>query len=428
MITSVLKYYAAVSMLFLAAGKIFPQQEEIEANKDQLSSIKNEINSLEAELKTKTRKEKESFSVIENYSRQSFLLNKVIANYRKEVKKKQNQINDGEKKIKQLEDDIKLLEDNYAKYIKAIYKHGQPNELEMVVNSASVQQALLRFKYLEKFSEQRTLDINKLKAGKQQLIVEKEMLKKEKEEKIKFAAAKENEESSLLSKLKERKKILRAIRHDKSELKKELEAKKQAEIKIRNIITNLIAEAEKKRKEEADRLARERLKGDMRTGNDLNEIKSENDIAESSDYNVNLSTSNFASFSLLKGRLNWPVSNGKIVRKYGENKNSKTNTIILNYGVDIAAAKDINVKAVSEGVISAIDWIPGYGSVIIITHKGNYRTVYSHLAEIYVNEGDKVQSGNVIAKIGDSIEGKILHFEIWNSRENQNPELWLARK
>ena len=101
---------------------------------------------------------------------------------------------------------------------------------------------------------------------------------------------------------------------------------------------------------------------------------------------------------------------------------------MLNYGVDIAASKDLNVKAVSEGVISAIDWIPGYGSVIIVTHKGDFRTVYSHLSEIYVNEGDKVKPGNVIAQVGDSIEGKILHFEIWNSRENQNPELWLTRK
>ncbi len=194
------------------------------------------------------------------------------------------------------------------------------------------------------------------------------------------------------------------------------------------MITNLIAEAERKKKEEADRLAREKLKGDVRPAEDMSDIKAENNTGESSAYDVNLSTSDFASFSSLKGRLNWPVANGKIIRKYGENRNNKTNTVMLNYGVDIAASKDINVKAVSDGVISAIDWIPGYGSVVIVTHKGDYRTVYSHLSEIYVNEGDKVKPGSVIAQVGDSIEGKILHFEIWNSRENQNPEVWLARK
>jgi murein hydrolase activator len=428
MFTPLLKYFAAALTLLLIAGEAFPQQNEIKAKQNQLSTIKDEITSLELQLKNKTRKEKESFAAVENYSRQSFLMNKLIAGYRVEVKEKETRINQSEQKIKKLEDDIKLLQANYARYIKAVYKHGQPNELEMIVNSASVQQALLRFKYLEKFSEQRTKDIDRLKSSKQQLIAEKEILKKEKREKTELASAKEKEESVLMGKLSERKKLLSAIRHDKSELKKEIEAKKQAEIKIRNIITNLIAEAERKAKEEAERLAREKLKGDVNPGSELTGIKAENDIAGSSAYDVNLSTSGFASFSSLKGKLGWPVANGKIVRKYGENKNSKTNTIMLNYGVDIAASKDINVKAVSEGVISAIDWIPGYGSVIIITHKGDYRTVYSHLSEIYVNEGDKVKPGNVIAKIGDSIEGKVLHFEIWNSRENQNPELWLAKK
>lgn len=427
MFTPNLKYFAAVLSFLLIAGEMFPQQNEIKAKQSQLSTIKDEITSLELQLKNKNKKEKESFAAVENYSRQSFLMNKLIAGYRAEVKEKEIGINQSEQKIKKLEDDIKLLQANYAKYIKAVYKHGQPNELEMIVNSASVQQALLRFKYFEKFSDQRTRDIDRLKSSRQLLIAEREILKKEKREKAELTSVKEKEEEVLIGKLSERKKILSAIRHDKSELKKEIEAKKQAEIKIRNIITNLIAEAERIKKEEAARLAREKLKGDVNTGSDLRGIKAENDIAASV-YDINLSTSGFASFSSLKGKLSWPIANGKIVRKYGENKNSKTNTIMLNYGVDIAASKDINVKAVSEGVISAIDWIPGYGSVIIITHKGDYRTVYSHLSEIYVNEGDKVKPGNVIAKIGDSIEGKVLHFEIWNSRENQNPEVWLAKK
>ena len=415
-------------MIFISAQNLFSQEKEIEDRKNQLLDIKNKITSLEKELNKKTKKEKESFSAVENYSRQSFLLNKLISSYRKEEKLKEEKIGESGKKIKNLEADIKLLQDNYAEYVRAVYMHGQPDDIEMLVNSASVQQALLRVKYLERFSEQRVKDVAKLKDSREQLIAEKEILKVEKNAKEKITAEKVNEESSLLSRLDDQKKILIAIKNDKSELKKEIDARKQAEIKIRDIITNLIAEAERKKQEEADRLAREKLKGDVKPSSNISEIKSENSKEESSGYDVDLSTAEFASFSTLKGRLNWPVSNGKIVRKYGENKNSKTNTIMLNYGVDIAASKDLNVKAVSSGVISAIDWIPGYGSVIIVTHKGDYRTVYSHLSEIYVNEGDKVKPGNVIAKIGDSLEGKVLHFEIWNSRENQNPELWLAKK
>ncbi|MBZ0199145.1 MAG: M23 family metallopeptidase, partial [Ignavibacteriaceae bacterium] len=143
---------------------------------------------------------------------------------------------------------------------------------------------------------------------------------------------------------------------------------------------------------------------------------------------LNLDTEKFSSFSALRGRMIWPLAKGKVIRSSGEDRNKKLNTVTINYGVDIKSTGDMDVKAVAEGIVSAIDWIPGYGSVIIITHKGDYRTVYSHLSEIFISEGDKVKMGTRIAKVGESLEGNILHFEIWNSRKNQDPEVWLARK
>lgn len=179
------KYLALILIFFISSGKLFSQQDEIEAKKNQLTDVKKELTSLESELNNKTKKEKESFSAIENYSKQSFLLNKLIGNYRIEERQKEKQIGLSENNIGQLQNDIKLLEDNYAKYVSAIYKHGQPGDIEMLVNSASVQQALLRFKYLEKFSKQRKKDVTDLKKRREQLIAEKEILKKRKRRKSK---------------------------------------------------------------------------------------------------------------------------------------------------------------------------------------------------------------------------------------------------
>jgi len=100
----------------------------------------------------------------------------------------------------------------------------------------------------------------------------------------------------------------------------------------------------------------------------------------------------------------------------------------MNYGVDIKAGKDKNVYCVGEGVIAAIDWLPGYGNVIIVSHRNDYRTVYGHVSEIFVSEGDKIKTGTVLALVDESIDGYVLHFEIWKGRDKQNPELWLARR
>jgi murein hydrolase activator len=421
--------YLIIIILFFTATLILPQGKNGIKNKQtELSRIKAEISLLESQLKIKTKKEKQSYIVLENYNKQNFLLNTLINRLRNEEQLKQEDIEFTLFQIDYIEKEIKKLQTNYSKYVISIYKKGKDDELAALLNSESIQQAFIRYKYLQKFSEKRTKDLNEFQKNKRGLSALKDKYEIEKEEKIFVAAQKENEAKILQKKLAERKKVLASIRRDKTELKKSINSKRSAESKIKNLIAKLIEAEERKRKEERERSAKlesEKLRNKSRAESITT---TEKNISKDVGYDINISTSDLSSFSALKGKLNWPVSGGRIVRHFGEDRNAKLNTVTLNYGVDIKASSDLNIKAPADGVVSAIDWIPGYGSVLIITHKDSYRTVYSHFSDIFVKEGDKVKSGSIIAKIGESIEGYIVHFEIWNSRNNQNPEIWLARK
>jgi septal ring factor EnvC (AmiA/AmiB activator) len=416
-------------IIFFPISFILPQgKDKIKDKQTELSRIKAEISLLESQLRIKTTKEKQSNTALENYSKQNFLLNTLINKLREEEQLKQEDIEYTLHQIEYVEKEIKILQSNYSKYVVSVYKKGKDDELGVLLNSESLQQALIRYKYLQKFSEKRAKDLSEFQKNKQDLLVLKNTYEKEKEEKVILAEQKENESKMLQKKLAERKKILVSIRRDKNELKKSISTKRSAESKIKNLIAKLIDIEERKKKEEHERLANlesEKLKNESRTKTISSEKK---DVNKDAVYDINISTSDLSSFSALKGKLNWPVSGGHIVRHFGEDRNAKLNTVTLNYGVDIKAASDLNIKTPADGVVSAIDWIPGYGGVIIITHKDGYRTVYSHFSDVFVKEGDKVKPGSVIAKIGESLEGYIVHFEIWNSRINQNPEIWLARK
>lgn len=391
------------------------QQDDISEKKVQLQDIRDEIKNLENEIKQQTKKEKESYSAVENYNKQGHLLNKLIAKLRDEERKKQKEIAATQNNIIEIEKEIELLKKNYAKYVVAIYKYGKIDELTKVFDSDSFEQAALRIKYLQRFSDKREKDLIAFEESKNELQMLKLKLEKDKKKKALLVIEKEREEASLEEKLSEKKKILKTVKDDKAVLKKELQAKKDAEVQIKKLIARLAEEAERKKEEK--RIA----------SINKNEVLV-NETPEVHTYDIDLSTADFENFSSLKGKLVWPVVRGKIIRRFGENKNRKLNTITLNYGVDIKVSGDLSVVCVAGGIVSVIDYIPGYGSVIIVTHKGEYRTVYSHLAEIYVSEGDKVKTGSLIAGIGESIEGNILHFEIWNSRSNQNPENWLAKR
>lgn len=414
----VAKYkYLIFTIPLLLSSAIFPQEAEILKKQNELAMIKDEISWLEKELSAKSEKEKESFATIENYNRQSFLLNKLIISLKKEEMEKEREINEIGGVIKSIEEDIEILKRNYAKYVVAVYKKGTFNELESIIDAESMQQAIYRVQYLKKFSEKREQDLIEFNEKKKLLNGAIQDLEREKITKSELVFQKEKESDQLQKKLDERRTALSAIKEDKVEILKLLDARKNAQIQIENLIVELVEEYERRKKEQ-ERLASGNINAD------------ENMIVEESnpglDYNLNTST--FASFTELKGKMIWPLYQGKIIRKFGENKNKKLNTVTLNHGVDIEADRDLNVKCVAEGFVSAIEWIPGYGSVVIVTHNDGYRTVYSHLSEIYVSEGDEVKSGSLLAKVGESIDGNVLHFEIWKARDKRNPELWLAKK
>jgi len=399
---------------FFVLIKSFPQTADLQQKESELSSIKNEINDLEKQLAAKSAAQKKTFESVEILSKQNYLLNKVLAELRLEINKKDTEIKSVEKKIIQTEEDIKVLQDNYARYVNAIYRKGQYNELESLLDAESVQQALMRTYYLQAFAKQREKDLDKLQSKKTELDEAKSILKLEKANKINLVNQRDIEKKALSKKLNEKKSTLKSIEKNNKELKKLILAKRESQKKIEQLITKLIEQAAEENEKKYASI--------NETENTSEKIKDEN-----VEFDYDLNTSSFASFADLKGKMTWPLHKGKIIRKFGENKHKSLNTVTLNYGVDIKADKDKNVRSVGEGVVAAIDWLPGYGNVIIISHKNNYRTVYGHVSELFVSEGDKIKPGTVIALVDEGIDGYVLHFEIWKGRDKQNPENWLGK-
>ena len=70
--------------------------------------------------------------------------------------------------------------------------------------------------------------------------------------------------------------------------------------------------------------------------------------------------------------------------------------------------------------------IPGSNASVIIRH-GNILTVYSNLSEVFVKRDDNVSTTTNIGKVftGGGLNSNVLHFELWNGDEKQNPLEWL---
>lgn len=116
-------------------------------------------------------------------------------------------------------------------------------------------------------------------------------------------------------------------------------------------------------------------------------------------------------------RFEWPVA-GRLTSAYGLRRGRPHD------GIDIAAAKGTPIHAAEAGkVVYADDRLGAYGRVVIVKHVGSWATVYAHNDANLVEEGDFVEQGDRIARVGrtGNASAPHLHFEIRRSNRPRDP-------
>ncbi len=118
----------------------------------------------------------------------------------------------------------------------------------------------------------------------------------------------------------------------------------------------------------------------------------------------------------------WPAP-GTISSEYGWRKDPITGERAFHRGMDVAAGEGSPVRATLAGRVVFSGQRPGFGNVVILDHGGKWNTLYAHNKKNFVQEGQWVEAGVVIAEVGSSgrSTGPHLHFEARRAGESVDP-------
>lgn len=210
----------------------------------------------------------------------------------------------------------------------------------------------------------------------------------------------------------------RLIAQAKAEEEKRLRAQKEADERK---IADAKAEAERKAKAEAEKQVITKVpeketvvKVDKATPN-----------AEAYEDKTGLGGLS-GDFASSRGKLRWPVDNGKVVAAFGTSSHPILSNISYeNLGVDIATSRGAQAKAVFDGEVQQVMQIAGGAKMVLLRH-GSYFTAYTNLSSVSVSKGDKISRGQSLGTI-DTTDGQtVMNFQVWNGTSRQNPALWVA--
>jgi septal ring factor EnvC (AmiA/AmiB activator) len=368
--------------------------QDIQKKQTQIEKLRKEIDKFEDKIKESSKKEKATLELLSTYDRQSLLLRRLVKKLREREIALEEEIKQTKVTISELEGELSSLKKHYAGYVSTAYKFGKVYDLELLLASKSFNQLLIRSEYLRRFSDQRHKDMIRVDTKKSSMEKQHNLLSQQLEEQQDILQQKRKEEDRLAAKAKKRKSLLAEIKRDKKNFKKEIDRRKQDVRELEKIIARLVEEDLEKRDKKDKTIEPPSGRG----------------------------------FFSKRGRLRWPVDRGKITTRFGSEQHPTLRTITQNTGIDITVSAGSDVIAVADGEVSKIHWLPSYGNLLILNHRDGFRTVYAHLADISVSEGESVKEGSRIGKSGESIVGSILHFEIYKDREKLDPEQWLKQK
>ena len=145
----------------------------------------------------------------------------------------------------------------------------------------------------------------------------------------------------------------------------------------------------------------------------LNQLRRQTSVLDGSD------------FAAAKGRLPRPL-NGKIRHRFGD---SRAGTNLNWRGIDLSGTIGADVTAVFRGKVIFSDWLRGFGLIAIVDHGDGYMTLYGHADALTKEAGDWVESGETLARAGNSGGGYEpgIYFELRHQGAVQNPQQWLAQ-
>ncbi len=339
-------------------------------SKNKATTIK-EVEILQAQIKKRD-------DLIKTYDKQIAILNKETKGYKNDINNLQKELEKNRKE--------------YADLLVIHYRNrNNINNLLFIFSSEDFNQALRRLRYIQQFNDLLKRKMEEIDATKVEI---KQRIDKNEEDK-------KHIESLINTQKKERE----DLNKDKKTLNDKVAKLKKDEKKIKNEI----AQKEKETKDLQSKIKK---------------IIEEELAKRKADATIDTKLS--ANFESNKGKLPWPVASGVVTKKYGKSPHpTQSKVTVMNNGIDISTEQGSNALCVFDGQVSTV-FNTGTTNVVMVRH-GTYFTLYANLDKVYVKSGDKVKTGQKLGLIhtGASDNVTTLHFEVWNDKNNTNPETWL---
>ncbi|NBC19346.1 MAG: peptidoglycan DD-metalloendopeptidase family protein [Bacteroidetes bacterium] len=362
---------------------------------ERLRALREQIQRDEERLAATSEAEEASMQTLRNLDRELATRRELVTTYQRRLQELNQQSDSLRASLATIEAELDEVRGEYQRHARHAYKYGRLHDLALILSAESINQMLVRIRYLNRFADERRDKYEKVRSAADTLEARRDQLQESREQTEALLEQAQLERQELRRLQRSRQQVVRQLQNQRSSIQDDLETKRQAATEFESRLRDLIDRAD--RSPTASRTPTETriLSGNFRNN---------------------------------RGRLPWPAE-GVIIEPFGEIENPVYGTRTPNPGVFIGTNPQAEVKTVFDGTVLSVSVIPEFGRYVLIEH-GAYQTAYSNFSLIYVSEGETVEAGQVIGRAGteDEPKGAGVFFAVFEGGEAMDPSRWLGTR
>lgn len=441
MIKKLLIGFVAVSFFLTANGQ--ETKEEIQRKQQQLLQ---EISSLNSTLNQIKKNKKQSLGQLALVQRKIQARQELIHSINKELHRLNDTIYFNQLQINRYKKELDTLKEQYAKSLVFAYKNRSNYDyLNFLFSATSFNDAVKRVAYLKSYRQYRQTQVGTIEKTQELLQQQINTLSSNKIQKSNSLKEQNKQLTVLEDDKKEKDQVVKTLKGQEKDIAAQLREKEKTRKKLQAALQAVIRrEIEAAKRKEEQRLEEERKKKELAAANNAAGNNATGDNASKSNdastgvvtpgktnrvYSPFESTTEETNVSINfennRGRLPWPADQGFVSTHFGHYTVPGTQLVGDMPGIEISLPLGSNIKAVADGVVSAIFDLGGTQTVVV--RHGKYFTTYNNLSSTSVDKGQEVKAGKILGKaaMGTNGDGQVLFMVTNDKNVNLDPESWL---
>lgn len=464
------------ALLLLAVLAAPAAAQDRAATERRLSGLRDQIDGVERQVERTRGQERSALQALDGLEAEIQLRERLVADYRAQVGSIRSETEALRTSIESLETEIQDAKLSYRARARHAYIHGRRNSLALILAAGSVNQMIVRARYLQRFADRRRQQVARIDRKSAELRVQEAEVREALERTQRLLAQGQSEQRRLAERRQDRSALVAQLQTQRGRLERELGQRRRDARQLEGLVQELVAAerqraAQERARREAEQARQAQLAREREAARRAETAQRRADeaaararqgaatrtaperrtppaptptptpetsppvaaappdtpapraapVEPAADRVVDLT----GSFRQNRGRLPWPVD-GTLTGRFGSRRDGADGTTISVPGIDITTRPGAPARAVYEGTVQRVGAIPTYGTYVLVTH-GEFVTMYANLSQVVVRQGQRVRAGQVVGRSGTDRErrGPQLFFALYQGGAAVDPVGWL---